>query len=533
MKIAMDWIKSNPFIVACGGVAIIGLAACGYLLFFAAPGFTEARSEPLKKYGTQQRSFMDVSVPVPNEDPNAPPDDVSVVVNEQVIKKVSSIYNEIKTQYSTILLETSEKNAKAHRGLLLGGDEIWPDADPQRFFALYEKAAADYRDHFKAAFSYGKPNPWGIAAMRASSPPSEAEIAEVLSKSAFEFLGSIGVTSSSTLTENQAKQLFAEQRGKLMQKLTERAGSIHIYADLPRDQDPFAPAEETEGTGGAPGSGGLIGGGGLVRNEPTDNGLPAGYPFLIAPWAYAETAPKPDELWEGQVQLWIMRDIMQAIARMNNVTSSVQTSVLDNPIKRLRRIEDIPGYVGIHTIGGAFLESNRTTSDNARPGARPGGARPGFAPTVSPSGSGVSGAGGVGITSIYPAPPPEVAPKDPNVQAPEHFGITPTGRISNAVFDVRHTKLTIDIEWAELPRFMDELRATNFMTVIDAEVQDLDEYKLLREGYVYGSADVVRAELLIESLWFREWTGPLMPKIVRQRLLIEPPANSGAVPSDY
>ena len=51
----------------------------------------------------------------------------------------------------------------------------------------------------------------------------------------------------------------------------------------------------------------------------------------------------------------------------------------------------------------------------------------------------------------------------------------------------------------------------------------LDEYELLREGYVYGYEDVVRAQLVVESLWFRNWTEKLMPKIVKQKLLIIKP----------
>ena len=64
------------------------------------------------------------------------------------------------------------------------------------------------------------------------------------------------------------------------------------------------------------------------------------------------------------------------------------------------------------------------------------------------------------------------------------------------------------------------------MTVIKAEITDLDEYELLQEGYVYGHNDVVRANLVIESLWFRNWTQDLMPTIVKEKLLIIKPEVS-------
>jgi len=511
MKNTLDWIKTNPFIVACGAVALLGLLGIAYLLLFAAPSFTQTRSSEIKQYLDKQRSFMNVSVPVPNEDPNAPPDIETVVINDEVIRDVSRIYGQIKSQYETIRLDISDKNASRHRSVLLGRGAIWPDNRRQDLFV---QAAVDYLNHFKAVFDAGNENPWAMPSMRASSPPSSAEVAEVLEQTAINFLGSIGVSSAAELTESQANQLYAEQRMELMQLLADRARRINIYAQLPPDQDPFF-VEPSEGdrarTGGV--NNPLLGGG-SGRAQTQGNGLPAGYPFYIAGWAYAESAPQPDELWEGQVQLWIMRDIMHTIAQVNRVNDNPQANVLNSPIKRLIRLEDVPGYIGMHTVGGVFDE----TGTNVASGFE----RESPSPRPRPTG-GVSGAGGSGqVPSIYPDPPSELEPKEPTDAAPEHFGITPTGRVSNAVFDVRHSRLIIDIEWDKLPLFMEQLRKTNFMTVIDADIQDLDEYAMLREGYVYGKGDVVRANLLIESLWFREWTGELMPKVVRQKLLIEP-----------
>lgn len=133
---------------------------------------------------------------------------------------------------------------------------------------------------------------------------------------------------------------------------------------------------------------------------------------------------------------------------------------------------------------------------------------------------------GVETPSVYPTPPLELAPTEATDRAVEHFGITPTGRVSNSIFDVRHTQLVIDIEATALPAFLEQLRKTNFMTVVKAEVTDLDEYELLQEGFVYGHGDVVRAKLIIESLWFRNWTEDLMPKIVKEKLLIIQPEGA-------
>ena len=67
-----------------------------------------------------------------------------------------------------------------------------------------------------------------------------------------------------------------------------------------------------------------------------------------------------DELWEGQVQLWIIRDIMTAIGQANSrqvprADGSVEfepLNVMQAPIKRLIRFDVVDGYVGLHSGGG-------------------------------------------------------------------------------------------------------------------------------------------------------------------------------------
>lgn len=521
MKNALEWIKTNPFNVGCAVVAIVMIGLFAYLYIMAAPAFSKEKSAEIKQYQSRQRSLMNISVPLPNKDPNADPDIESVVINDDVISEVRDIYTNIRSQYERIRLETSDKNSRRHRGVLLGGNEIWPNSTRND---LFEAALKGYRDHFTALFAYGQANPWGMPTFQASSPPDPALIQQVLATSKFNFTNSIGVTALNELNQDQAQQLFAEQRLVLMKLLSDRARSIHFYVDLPAEEDPFhyEPAESEGTTGTLPSAAFDPRLGGGSQTPSATQGMPAEYPFVIADWAFSDSAPRPDQLWEGQVQLWILRDIMHTIHQLNRVGQNVEVlavdgtvrpepaNALNSPIKRLLSVRDIPGYVGLHTIGGAFNEDGtveRLGQINIDPGPAP--VDLGTTSSAIPAGP-----------SIYPVPPTELAPKKPTEKAAEHFAITPTGRVSSSVFDVRHTRLTIDIEWDKLPLFMEMLGETNFMTVVDADITDLDEYELLKEGYVYGGTDVIRAELLIESLWFREWTLEFMPTVVQQRLLI-------------
>jgi hypothetical protein len=528
MKNAIEWIKSNPVVTAAGFVSLIGLVVIVYFYFIAAPAYSAEKSEMLKEKKQTQDRLTNIPVPLPNEDPNSPPDTYRVVVNQKVISDVDSIYRTIQSQYDDILINAEQKNSENHVPFLLGGGNIWPDASPTQFFDLYVRAASDYKDHFKAVFDAQNPNNWNMPRMIASSPPTQAELELLLARSAFDYISSVGAQSVNDLSQNQANQLFAEQRMKLMEALNRRARNIHIYASLPPEEDPYAPEEPAAGEDGTPAP--AIGGFGEFGGAPGVGGVSSqqgesDYPFRIQSWAFADQPPTPDQLWEGQNQLWILRDIMGTIHKFNRVGKQVKAigpdgsiqdewaSVVNSPIKRLLKLETVPGYVGLHTTGAATggEEEGEFGFDAV--------ASPGFIEPL-PATPGVTGQPGTETPSIYPTPPTALAPKEATENAPEHFGITPTGRVSNSVFDVRHTLLTIDIEAARLPAFMEALQQTNFMTVIKAKVTNLDEYELLREGYVYGYEDVVRAELVIESLWFRNWTEELMPKIVKEKLLI-------------
>jgi hypothetical protein len=89
---------------------------------------------------------------------------------------------------------------------------------------------------------------------------------------------------------------------------------------------------------------------------------------------------------------------------------------------------------------------------------------------------------------------------------PDDFTASPTGRESNPIYDVRHAVLTVIIDSSRIPQLLNALSSVNFMTVIGMDVEDVDEYEALREGFYYGSDDTVSLDLTIETLWLRSWT---------------------------
>lgn len=221
-----------------------------------------------------------------------------------------------------------------------------------------------------------------------------------------------------------------------------------------------------------------------------------GFPFamresLVNPAPGAES-PTPALLWEAQLELWIMQDIARAIARVNAVDNP-DASVASAPVKRLLGVAVLPGYVGIHSRGG-----------------------------LGDSGARRSGGGRINADQMY-QPPQHPTLEDPDQRLRTAFHYTPTGRVSNALYDVRHARLRAVVDFRRLPELLDALSHVNFMTVLRAEIRDVNEFEALREGYFYGGGDYVKVNLLIESIWLRSWTEPLMPETTKRYLgILEP-----------
>ncbi|MFW5682995.1 MAG: hypothetical protein ACOC1G_08325, partial [Phycisphaeraceae bacterium] len=226
--------------------------------------------------------------------------------------------------------------------------------------------------------------------------------------------------------------------------------------------------------------------------DPDDDAFPFAMRESLVNPAPGAGSPTPALLWEAQLELWIMEDIARAIARVNAVDNP-DANVATAPVKRLLNVAVLPGYVGIHTKGGLEESTSRR-----------------------------SGTMRVTAEGMYD-PPDHPTLDDPDQQLDAAFHYTPTGRVSNALYDVRHAQLRAVVDVRKLPELLDELSHVNFMTVLRVETRDVNEFEALREGYFYGTGDAVEVMLLIESIWLRSWTESLMPDTTKRYLgIIEP-----------
>ncbi|TVQ60914.1 MAG: hypothetical protein EA378_10075 [Phycisphaerales bacterium] len=103
-----------------------------------------------------------------------------------------------------------------------------------------------------------------------------------------------------------------------------------------------------------------------------------------------------------------------------------------------------------------------------------------------------------------------------------------TGRVSsaeNSVYDVRRAEIVVVASSERLPAFFRALRRVNFMTVLGVNIEPVDAWADLQQGFYYGDEHVVRATISVETVWLRSWTARLMPAELREALGAELPAE--------
>ncbi len=138
---------------------------------------------------------------------------------------------------------------------------------------------------------------------------------------------------------------------------------------------------------------------------------------------------------------------------------------------------------------------------------------------------------------VAPTPPTPPAETTPGIAALDK-GVSITGHARgpwNKYYEVRNAEMTCVVSSARLQDFLKAIAQTNYMTVIDLDIDsEVDVWNDMEAGYYYGDEHVVRVRVTIESLWFKEWLVPFMPNEVQTALGMEVPAEPApdAAPPD-
>lgn len=200
--------------------------------------------------------------------------------------------------------------------------------------------------------------------------------------------------------------------------------------------------------------------------------------FVGVPTDVPDRAPTLAQAWEMQEKAWLHADLIRALAAANG-----SNPVTANPVKRLIKISARPAAWAGDTTGAV-----------------------------------------------------QAAAYDPGEdKAPLDFAVSITGRHSgpgskNKWYDVRKADVDLIVSSSRLPVLFDSLASTNFFTVLDLSVTNVDPIQELREGHFYGDDHVVRVSLVLESVWLREWRKAYMPLDVQKALGMVEGVEGAAAP---
>jgi hypothetical protein len=454
MRVVINFVKNTPITVAS---AVIALIAVGMLVFInvSAKGFVThmaTRNDTIKKIDQLGKQ----RVTIPPENPDQPPRVVTnVAINQKAIDDLDKTYKTMAREYNGISKYTEETNSAFKRPML---DGLFPSTND--LGKLYE-AKVEYRRallNLLGPYAPGVEEPRLDAGLPVTPEEVDAELATVQTRYLTqEFFPPKKSVDELTNPQDKAK-LVMLKRERLVKVLEERANSIHIYAQT---------------------------------NINTE-----GFPFTVGEWSKSGPVPTWQQLWEGQVGLWMQEDIAKAIAWTNR-TRERTANVINMPIKRLIKIDVQPS--GLNVASGT--------------------GQPVLTPTVPPIPP-------AAVVRPGAAAKPTVIKADEKL--PDNYTQSVTGRQTNVLYDVRRAKVSLIIETERMPEFFNNLSHVNFITVTSMQVTDVDEYAALREGYVYGPRDCVQLDVELETIWLRSWTTPIMPPAVRAALGIETPDTAAA-----
>ncbi|MCA9302928.1 MAG: hypothetical protein KC996_02280 [Phycisphaerales bacterium] len=199
-------------------------------------------------------------------------------------------------------------------------------------------------------------------------------------------------------------------------------------------------------------------------------------PFSEVPAA----APPPSMITEASAfnwlwDYWVISDVLEAVGSANTNAASGAMSIPSAPVKRVERVR----------------VSKMPVAPAGNPDDQFGGGRQ---PSRNPMQGGGQGA--------------EVLPS--------YTGHT--GGVAGSSYDIRTVEMQIVASSKDLPKFFDALAKTNYMTVTDVDLYEVDVWGDLKQGYFYGPDHVVRAIVTIETVWLRSWTKDFMPDAVRTAL---------------
>jgi hypothetical protein len=99
------------------------------------------------------------------------------------------------------------------------------------------------------------------------------------------------------------------------------------------------------------------------------------------------------------------------------------------------------------------------------------------------------------------------------------------------MYDVVHFQIHADVEVAKIPLLLRTISHNRLMSVYQVDAKAVDAMAAQLNGYYYGNDPVAAVTLHCEALLLRNWTVPLMPRIIKAQLQIPEPGAASVAPT--
>lgn len=195
----------------------------------------------------------------------------------------------------------------------------------------------------------------------------------------------------------------------------------------------------------------------------------------LRPTTRPTNPPTPAEVFGRTFDFWVLEDLFAAIRLANSTAGGGPTRLDDSAIKRIDAVRLEPFSAGSEESAGGRVD--RTSRFGAESSS------------------------------------------------------TLTGRSASdgsSVYDLRYADLELVVDSSQIDAVLESFGRTNLMTVIGMEVESVDPWEELRDGYYWGDAHVVKLILRIETLWLRAWTSRFMPDEIADALGVQRPERDEA-----
>ena len=459
MKGVLDWVKKN-LIIVISAVLILVFLPVGWV--FSTGWNKKVRDQATQAYSSTRSDLQRVGS-VTYALPAVLAGEQSLTETRPPNRAVTEFYQQQSAvrlaQVRDVVERGTAFNRRNHRALVTG---LFPKAANnnalRRQGLEIAEQIAGTRD---AAGNVVRPSVYDtlLRRLNAGSPPDPAEMGSVLAEFATREQERFAAGSTDgRLTEAQTQQLGQDLVRRRLQEYAGRAKSLAFYASLD-----------------------------AIRGADTAQMQDSGWSRIPS------VAPSQSEITEADAfvwnwDYWVVTDVLEAVALANTDRISGAMPIAEAPVKRVERLR---------------------ISDVRLPAAA--------------AGAGDDMMGGMGDTSGFGSD------RDPGMGAfgsPDMSGfgaesaatgtVTHTGRSGDSSYDIRRVELTVIASSQNLPKLFDALGRINYMTVTGVNLQPVDVWAHLDEGFFYGEEHVVRAVISLETIWLRSWTLPLMPDRVRQ-----------------